>query len=113
MNAHSILSTTTTGDPLWVLFNSGGGSRTASVSRPVVLGRDASCDLRIDDWRVGPRHAEIYRVGELWWVRDLGSVDGTYLDEECIDVAPIAGPATLQLGAGGPTIRLEPGIAGG
>ena len=52
------------------------------------------------------RHAEIYPEGDSWWVRDLGSADGTFLDDESIDVAPVSGPATLQLGGDGPTIQL-------
>lgn len=84
------------------------GRQRLSFSRSVVVGRGEGCDLKLDDPRVSRRHAEIYRLGSLWWVRDLGSAGGTFLDGECVDAAPVAGDATLQLGAGGPTIRLEP-----
>ncbi len=74
----------------------------------VLIGRDLSCDLWLADERIQPAHAEIYRVGDLWWVRDLGSIDGTYLDEECVEVAPVVGASTLQLGAEGPVVWLDP-----
>ncbi len=38
------------------------------LQQPLVIGRDAGCDLRIDDVHVGRRHAEIYPVGTQWWM---------------------------------------------
>ncbi len=95
-------------DTLRVLHPAADEARISSFSDPVLVGRDGSCDLQLDDDRIDPCHAEIYRVGDTWWVRDLGSTDGTYLDEEYIDVAPLMGPSTLQLGADGPTLWLDP-----
>ncbi len=84
------------------------GRAPLRVTDSVLIGRDASCDVRFDDHRISRRHAEIYRVGSLWWVRDVDSVDGTYLEDECIDAVPVMGIARLKLGVGGPTLRLEP-----
>ena len=78
------------------------------VTDSLLIGRDTSCDLRFDDHRISRRHAEIYRVGSLWWVRDVDSANGTFLEDECIDAVPVVGVATLKLGVGGPTLRLEP-----
>ncbi len=86
-----------------------GAEGTLNTSDSVLVGRDASCHLQLDDGGVSPRHAEVYRVGALWWVRDLGSPDGTYLDDECIDAAPVIERSTLRLGTGGPTLWIEPG----
>ena len=72
----------------------------------LLIGSDGTCDLRPAGRRIAGQHAEIYPEGDRWWVRDLGSTGGTYLDDECIDVAPLSGPATLQLGGDGPTIQL-------
>ena len=94
--------------PLRVRLPGDDGRTTLSVSDPVLIGRDESCDLRLDDHRISRRHAELYRVGALWWVRDVGSVDGTYLDDECIDAVPVIRVSALRLGVGGPTIWLEP-----
>ena len=83
------------------------GEKALVISESVLIGRDASCDFRLDDARISPRHAEIYRVGSLWWVRDLGSADGTYLDDECIEAAPFLDRSILQLGDEGPVLWLE------
>ena len=69
--------------------------------------RDTGCDLRLEDARVARWHAEIYPVGALWWVRDLGSDDGTYLNGEIIEAAPLEASSELRLGADGPTLRLD------
>lgn len=54
----------------------------------ITVGRDASCDLFLDDITVSRRHAEIQSSqtsdGILWVVRDTGSLNGTYLNKEVI-----------------------------
>ena len=95
-----------------VRYVAGDGTRTLDSSQPVLIGSDDSCDLRLEDLAVDSQHAEVYRVGELWWVRDLGSSDGTYLNEECVEVAPVAGLSALRLGADGPKIWLQPDASG-
>lgn len=98
-------------DSIRVRYVAGDGTRTLKSAESLLIGRDHSCDLRLENLAVEGHHAEVYRVGELWWVRDLGSSDGTYLDEECIEVAPVVGLSTLRLGAGGPRIWLQPDVA--
>jgi len=52
---------------------------------PLVLGREASIGLQIIDKGVSREHAEIYRVGEMVFIRDLGSRNGTFVNEEQIE----------------------------
>lgn len=49
-----------------------------------IVGRDASCDIQLPDQGVSRRHAEIYRIGELFFIRDLGSRNGTFVNDERI-----------------------------
>ena len=107
------LHTTTPSDFIHVRYADGDGTRTLQSSDSVRIGRDLSCDLRLDGLTVEDRHAEIYRVGDLWWVRDLGSSDGIYLDDEFIEAAPLVGLSALRLGEGGPKLWLQPGEADG
>ena len=85
-----------------------GAGRSRRFQRPLTIGRGAGCDLRIDDPSVDDCHAEIYPVGAQWWVRDLGSDHGTFLRDELVEAEPLCTPSDLRLGAGGPTLRLEP-----
>lgn len=75
-------------------------------SDPLLIGSDGTCDLRPACHRIDRQHVELYPEGDSWWVRDLGSAGGTYLDDECVDVARLSGPATLRLGDDGPRIQL-------
>lgn len=47
-----------------------------------VVGRDAASDVRADDAHVSARHAELRYEQGLWWLRDLGSSNGTMLNGE-------------------------------
>jgi pSer/pThr/pTyr-binding forkhead associated (FHA) protein len=44
----------------------------------MVIGRDASCDVVVNDEYASPRHCQLFtdRSGQAW-VRDLGSTNGT------------------------------------
>ena len=55
------------------------------------IGRDAKNDLVIDDGRVSGFHCAIIREGEYFELVDLGSVNGTFVDE-----APIQGRHQLR-----------------
>jgi two-component system, NtrC family, response regulator AtoC len=47
----------------------------------LVIGRDADCDVRIEDPSVSRRHA-VVRAGEVMTVEDLGSSNGTFVRGE-------------------------------
>lgn len=67
---------------------------------PVVIGRSADCDVRIDwDPLVSRRHASITRTADGFEVRDLGSTNGVLVDGVTVtDVAPVRPRGTLQVG---------------
>jgi pSer/pThr/pTyr-binding forkhead associated (FHA) protein len=45
-----------------------------------ILGRDATCDLALDDPKVSRRHARLMRMGDEITVEDLGSTNGTFVN---------------------------------
>jgi hypothetical protein len=59
----------------------------------VVLGRDESCQVVIDDPRVSRRHAEIRQQGSNYLLADLGSSNGTFVNGQ-----RLVSPVTLQPG---------------
>jgi hypothetical protein len=56
------------------------------------LGR-GDVEIRLDDPFASSRHARISREGHVVVIEDLGSTNGTYLNEE-----PLSGPAPLHPG---------------
>jgi len=50
----------------------------------LLLGRDDRAEIQILDQGVSRRHAEIFRMGEMHFIRDLDSRNGTYVNEERI-----------------------------
>jgi DNA-binding NtrC family response regulator len=66
--------------------------------RPIRIGSDADADLRLDDQHVSRRHAEVRRTAEGLVVRDLGSRNGTLVDDVKVKEALLADGAVLTLG---------------
>jgi diguanylate cyclase (GGDEF)-like protein len=46
------------------------------------VGRRSDLDLHIDVDSVSRRHARLVRHGEDWWVEDLGSTNGTFVNDD-------------------------------
>ena len=73
-----------------------GGNKGESISldnAPLLIGRGNDAAIRLDDDYVSTRHARIASSGEQWYVEDLGSTNGTYLDR-----AKVTGPTPVPLG---------------
>lgn len=49
--------------------------------KAVVIGREAGCDVRLEDTGVSRQHAMIRPVGEGYVLQDLGSSNGTWLND--------------------------------
>lgn len=48
----------------------------------VTIGRNPDCECLVDEDSISSRHARlVYHHGQ-WWVEDLGSTNGTYLNNE-------------------------------
>ncbi len=60
---------------------------------PVTLGRAHDCTIVLDDDYASSRHARIFPKDGQWWVEDLGSTNGTYLDR-----SRLTSPTTIPLG---------------
>jgi len=62
-----------------VLLDTRSGS-LITLSARTIVGRSAACLVVIDDPRASAEHAAIAWAGQCWEVRDLGSLNGTWLD---------------------------------
>ena len=69
------------------------GTRITLDSKPITMGRADDSTLVLDDDYASTRHARLSLQGEEWYVEDLGSTNGTYLDR-----AKVSGPTRVPLG---------------
>ena len=74
------------------------GSRFLLDADVTTAGRHPESDIFLDDVTVSRRHAEFVREGAGFVVRDVGSLNGTYLDRERIEQAGLAGGDEVQIG---------------
>ena len=76
----------------------GAGSRFSLVSEAVQLGRHPNSDVLLDDVSVSRQHARIVRRTDSYVVQDLGSLNGTYVNGERVDEAPLRHGDEVQIG---------------
>jgi FHA domain/zinc-ribbon domain len=83
---------------LLVMRGPNAGSRFRLDADLTTAGRHPDSDIFLDDVTVSRRHAEFYRRGTSFTVRDVGSLNGTYVNRERIEEAELAGGDEVQIG---------------
>ena len=54
------------------------------ASEVITIGRDESQTIQVLDQGVSRQHAEIFSIGEMVFVRDLNSTNGTYVNNQAV-----------------------------
>ncbi len=83
---------------LVVMRGPNAGSRFLLDSDLTTAGRHPGSDIFLDDISVSRRHAEFYRRGGGFTVRDVGSLNGTYVNRERIEEHRLMGGDEVQIG---------------
>ena len=75
------------------------GARFALAEEVVTIGRHPQSTIFLDDITVSRRHAEVRRAADgQYTLHDVGSLNGTYLDGDRIDEAPLREGAQVRVG---------------
>ena len=74
------------------------GARYSLLSQTTTAGRHPDSDIFLDDVTVSRRHAEFERRGNTHVVRDVGSLNGTYVNRERIEECDLANGDEVQIG---------------
>lgn len=62
------------------------------------IGRHAESTIVLDDITVSRRHSEVHQSDGRYLVKDAGSLNGTYVNQERVDVAELRQGDELQVG---------------
>jgi len=76
----------------------GVGSRFLLDTDSALAGRHPDAEIFLDDVTVSRRHAEFTRSGTVFTVRDLGSLNGTYVGGEIVDSIGLTDGVDVQIG---------------
>ena len=60
------------------------GQEHTLLKESVILGRHRSADIVIPVVEVSRRHCRIWREEEVYFVEDMGTINGTYVNEEAV-----------------------------
>ncbi len=63
------------------------------------VGRDSAADIVLDDVTVSRKHAEFVRVVGVFEVRDLASLNGTYVNRLRVDASSLRPGDEIRIGA--------------
>ncbi|MGZ8634628.1 MAG: FHA domain-containing protein [Solirubrobacteraceae bacterium] len=92
-------------DLLFEIVEGPGAGRQIALTGPIVLGRDQSADIVLDDGQISRRHARVTPSARGAVVEDLESTNGTFVNHDevhaPIELAPgdqiLVGVTVLQL----------------
>ena len=83
---------------LWVKRGANAGSRYVLDDQVTKAGRHPDSDIFLDDITVSRRHAEFHRTDAGYRVKDVGSLNGTYLNRERIEEGELENGDEVQIG---------------
>jgi hypothetical protein len=71
----------------------GAKPRTFKLAASMLVGRAPECEIRVDDTYASQQHARVFGRAGGWYVEDLGSTNGTFVNDQ-----RLGAPAMVQPG---------------
>jgi hypothetical protein len=84
--------------PMFVLPGSNPPKEWRLESDEVTIGRLHSCEIAVDDPNVSRRHALVTKRSDGWWIVDLGSTNGTLVNEALVKERRLGPGDRIRLG---------------
>jgi two-component system cell cycle response regulator len=83
---------------LVVIYGDDLGRRIPLGAEPVILGRSSKCDVQLDQESVSRNHCRVSLVAKNYTIRDLGSTNGTYVNDEMVDELALRDGDQIKVG---------------
>ncbi len=87
-----------------VRWNRSGGENAGSFLEEFFLGRADPCRVRFYDSLVSRKHARIFFEDDAWWIEDLGSRNGTLVDEKQVARSILPKRCEIRVNEAGPAL---------
>jgi pSer/pThr/pTyr-binding forkhead associated (FHA) protein len=85
--------------PRLVITKGAGVGRDHAVGTECVVGRAPDVDFTIEDTLASRRHLRVARDGDAYVLSDLGSRNGTWVDGQRVQSAPLKDGSVIRAGA--------------
>jgi pSer/pThr/pTyr-binding forkhead associated (FHA) protein len=59
------------------------------IQGEITIGRDPACECPVDDDSISARHARLSYHHHQWWLEDLGSTNGTLLNQVRVQIPTV------------------------
>lgn len=104
------ISATTRSDSQVIRVSWQGGQRghTMEFQRDFIIGREAEADIRLLHNKISRQHARVHFERGRWWLTDLDSRNGTYLNGTLVaETSPLNATNEITLSKGGPVLTVS------
>lgn len=76
--------------PIILIANNDNSSYENRYIQPeIIIGRDPTCDLILDQETISLRHCKLFHQNKQWWAVDINSTNGTYLNNSLVESATV------------------------
>ncbi len=83
---------------LVIIYGDDLGRRVPLGPEPTIIGRSSKCDVQLDQESVSRNHARISRQRNNYVICDLGSTNGTYVNDELVDEVVLRDGDQIKVG---------------
>src|SRR5262245_9866234 len=90
----------------------GGGDSIPLLKRQLLIGRRESCDIVLRFSNVSAHHCQLYLNGGYWYVKDLGSSNGTRINNVHVTERLVSPGDTLRVAKHAYTMKYSPADLG-
>lgn len=95
-----------------LIQESGGERREKRIAGTITIGRSNAADFHIDDKTLSREHTQVYAQGNRYFVKDLESKNGTYLNGQIIrQPEALKSGDRIKVGPGVFVVAFDPGDA--